>query len=179
MRLAALLLAVLLPVAAWAAPPKPIDALFAQLHAAQSPEEAKTIEDQIVALFQQSGSPSIDLLMVRATAAQAAGDKDTARQILEAVTTLAPKFAEGWHSLGLLQSDAGEDENAMASLQKTIALNPRQFQAMEQLGEMLEEYGDKPGALKMFRAALALDPQYEGLARHVSALARDVEGQGI
>ncbi|MBU6298969.1 MAG: tetratricopeptide repeat protein [Alphaproteobacteria bacterium] len=183
MRLAAFLFAVLLPAAAWAAPPKPmpkpVDALFTQLHAAQSPEEAKSIEEQILALFQQSGSASIDLLMARATAAQAAGDKDTARQILQAVTSLAPKYAEGWHSLGLLQSDAGQDENAMVSLQKTVALNPREFQAMEQLGEMLEEYGDKPGALKMFRAALALDPQYEGLARHVTALERDVEGQGI
>jgi tetratricopeptide (TPR) repeat protein len=184
MRRAAFLLAMLLPVAALAAPPKkpvekPVDALFTQLRAAQSPEEAKSIEDQILTLFQQSGSPSIDLLMVRATAAQAADDKDTARQILDAVTNLAPKYAEGWHSLGLLQSDAGQDEDAMVSLQKAIALNPREFQAMEQLGEMLEEYGDKPGALKMFRAALALDPQYEGLARHVTALTRDVEGQGI
>ena len=54
MRLAAFLLALMLPVAAWAAPPKPLDALFAQLHAAGSPEDAKPIEEQILALFRQS-----------------------------------------------------------------------------------------------------------------------------
>ena len=58
-------------------------------------------------------------------------------------------------------------------------LNPRQFEAMEQLGEMLEDYGDKAGALKMYRRAQALDPQLEGLQRHIDALSRAVEGQGI
>jgi tetratricopeptide (TPR) repeat protein len=183
MRLVVFLLCLMLPVAGGAAPPKappkPLDALFAQLHAAGSPEEAKPLEERILALFQPSGSPSVDLLMTRATAAEAAGDKDTARQLVDAVRDIAPNYAEGWHRRGLLLSGAGDDEGAMLSLQKAIALNPRQFQAMEQLGEMLEDYGDKQGALKMFRHALALDPQYEGLQRHIDALSRAVEGQGI
>ncbi len=179
MRLSGFVFALFLPTAAWAAAPTPLDALFAQLHAAQSAEEAKPIEAQIEELFRPSGSPSVDLLMTRADAAQAAGDKDTARQLVDAVTAIAPGYAEGWHSRSLLQSDAGDDEAAMLSLQKAIALNPRQFQAMEQLGEMLEGYGDKAGALKMYRRAQALDPQYEGLQRHIDALSRAVEGQGI
>ena len=183
MRVAAFLLCLMLPVTAWAAPPKappkPLDALFAQLRAAGSPEEAKPLEEQILALFQPSGSPSVDLLMTREAAAEAADDKDTARQLIDAVTDIAPSYAEGWHRRGLLQSGANDDENAMVSLQKAIALNPRQFQAMEQLGEMLEDYGDKPGALKMYRRAQGLDPQYEGLQRHIDGLSRAVEGQGI
>jgi tetratricopeptide (TPR) repeat protein len=178
MRLAVFLLVLMLP-AAWAAPAKPLDALFAQLHAAPSPEDAKPIEEQILALFRQSGSPSVDLLMTRAAAAEAAGDKDTARQLVDAVTDIAADYAEGWHRRALLQSAAGDDEGAMVSLQKAIVLNPRQFEAMEQLGEMLEAYGDKPGALKMYRGAQALDPQLEGLQRHIDALSRAVEGQGI
>ena len=178
MRLAVFLLVLMLP-AAWAAPAKPLDALFAQLHAAPSPEDAKPIEEQILALFRQSGSPSVDLLMTRAAAAEAAGDKDTARQLVDAVTDIAADYAEGWHRRALLQSAAGDDEGAMVSLQKAIVLNPRQFEAMEQLGEMLEAYGDKPGALKMYRGAQARDPQLEGLQRHIDALSRAVEGQGI
>jgi len=179
MRLATFLFALMLPAAAWAAPPNPLDALFAQLHAAGSPEDAKPVEEQILALFSQSGSPSVDLLMSRAAAAEAAGDKDTARQLVDAVTGIASNYAEGWHRRALLQSGAGDDEGAMVSLQKAIALNPRQFEAMEQLGEMLEAYGDKAGALKMYRRAQALDPQLEGLQRHIDALSRAVEGQGI
>ena len=177
MRLAAFLFALMLPATAWAAPP--LDALFAQLHAAGSPEDAKPIEQQILTLFRQSGSPSVDLLMSRAAAAEAAGDKDVARQLVDAVTNIASNYAEGWHHRALLQAAAGDDEGAMVSLQKAIALNPRQFEAMEQLGEMLEDYGDKAGALKMYRRAQALDPQLEGLQRHIDGLSRAVEGQGI
>jgi tetratricopeptide (TPR) repeat protein len=179
MRLAVFLFALMLPAAAWAAPPSPLDALFAQLRAAGSPEDAKPIEGQILALFRQSGSPSVDLLMSRAAAAETAGDKDTARQLADAVTDIAPNYAEGWHRRALMQSAAGDDQGAMVSLQKTITLNPRQFEALEQLGGMLEAYGDKPGALKMYRGAQALDPQLEGLQRHIDALSRTVEGQGI
>ena len=179
MRLVTFLFALMLPATAWAAPPKPLDALFAQLHAAESPEDVKPIEEQILALFRQSGSPSVDLLMTRAAAAEAAGDKDTARQLVDAVTDIAANYAEGWHRRALLQAAAGDDQGAMVSLQRAVVLNPRQFEAMEQLGEMLEDYGDKAGALKMYRRAQALDPQLEGLQRHIDALSRAVEGQGI
>jgi tetratricopeptide (TPR) repeat protein len=178
MRLAALFITVLLSVAAQAAP-QPLDALFVQLKAAGSPEEAKPIETQILTSFQHSDSATVDLLMNRAATALGAGNKDVARKLYNSVTELAPQFAEGWHRRGLMQSDAGQDEAAMLSLQKTVQLNPRQFEALEQLGEMLEDYGDRAGALKMFRRAIAIDPQFEGLQRHIDGLSRDVEGQGI
>jgi len=44
---------------------------------------------------------------------------------------------------------------------------------------MVEDYGNKDGALKLYKRALALDPQLEGVAKHVKALEREVEGQGI
>jgi tetratricopeptide (TPR) repeat protein len=50
---------------------------------------------------------------------------------------------------------------------------------MYELGNMLEDYGNKEGALKLYRKALELDPQLDGAQRHVDALTRDVEGQGI
>lgn len=180
MRVAALVFAFLLPAGAQAgAPPQPVDGLFAQLKTAATPEEAKPIEAQILASFEHSGSATVDLLMARAGAALGTGNKDAARKLYDSITEVAPRFAEGWHRRGVMQSDAGQDEAAMLSLQKTIELNPRHFQALEQLGEMLEDYGDKAGALKMFRRAIALDPQFEGLQRHIDGLSRDVEGQGI
>ena len=179
MRLLAFFFALTLPLTAAAAAPPPLDKLLEELRQAQSPEDAKPVKDQILTLFLHSGSPSVDLLMTRASAAQAAGDKDTAGRLYEAVTGIAPRYAEGWHRRGLMQAEAGDDGAAMVSLQRTIQLNPRHFEAMEQLGEMLEDYGDKAGALKMYRRALALDPQYEGLQRHIDGLSRAVEGQGI
>ena len=186
MRLAVVLLIASFCVAAAPAPPKhahpkkpQIEELFAALSKAESPEEAKPIEDQIFALFEASGSPSVDLLMARGTAAMAGGDDDTAKKLFVSVTDIAPDFAEGWHQRAQIQIQDGDDEAAMLSLQKTVTLNPRQFEAMSQLGDMLEDYGNKAGALKMYKRALALDPQLEGASKHVRTLERDVEGQGI
>lgn len=188
MRIPVVLLILFICVAATAAPPKPaahrpqkpqIDTLFAQLAKAESSEEAKPLEDQIFALFEASGSPSVDLLMARGTAALAGGDDDTAKKLFGSVTDVAPNFAEGWHQRAQIQIQDGDDEAAMISLQKTVTLNPRQFEAMSQLADLLEEYGNKPGALAMYKRALALDPQLEGAAKHAHALERDVEGQGI
>ena len=168
----------LLPVGAMAAPSEE-DKLFTQLKAADSPEIAKPIEDKLGDLFRVSGSPSVDLLMTRAQAALGGSDDKTARQLLDAVTVVAPSFAEGWRARAQMQAAAGDDAGAMVSLQKAVTLNPRQFEAMADLADMLEQYGDKAGALKLYRQALALDPQLAAAARREKALSKEVEGQGI
>jgi Tfp pilus assembly protein PilF len=168
-------------------PPKPtaqpaakeLDTLFASLAKAGSDEDAKPIEEQIEALFLQSNSPRVDLLMTRAAASLHDGDTDTAKKLLDAVTGIAPDYAEAWHQRARLEAAAGQDEPALVSFQKTVTLNPRQFVALAELGNMLEEYGAKPAALATLRKALALDPHYEGLDRHVQQLAREVEGEKI
>lgn len=165
--------------------PKPVDKrpqiekLFAQLAKAESAEEARPIEARIAAHFRVSGSPSVDLLMTRAAAAQAGGDAKTARKLVEAVTAIAPGYAEGWHVRANLESAADDDTAALISLQKAVLLNPRNFNALSELGDMLESYGDKAGALKLYRRALALDPQLDGAARHIKALTTSVEGRDI
>jgi tetratricopeptide (TPR) repeat protein len=170
----------LLPQAAFAAPHVVSEEeLFSNLARAQSPDDAHPIEEQLDAMFKVSGSPSVDLLMGRAGAALSAADNATARKLVDAVTRVAPNYAEGWHQRAQLQAAANDDAGAMLSLQKTVTINPRQFSAMTELAEMLESYGDKPGALKLYRRALALDPQLSAAAHREKALSKEVEGQGI
>ena len=164
-----------------ATPPKPAsqEQLFAQLQKAESPEDAHPIEQKLAAMFRVSGSPSVDLLMVRAAAAQSANDNKTARQLVEAVTNIAPNYAEGWHTRAEMEQAADDDTAALVSLQKTVLLNPRHFAALTELGNMLEDYGDKAGALKLYRRALELDPQLEGASRKIRELTQSVEGRDI
>jgi tetratricopeptide (TPR) repeat protein len=177
-----LLLALASPAVANAPAPKPqtqLDMLFGKLVKAGSPESAKPIEEQIVALFNQSGSPSIDLLMVHAAAAAHAGDDDTAKSLVISITQIAPGFAEGWHQRAALAQSEKDDADALAYLQKTVTLNPREFAACQEIGQILESYGDKKQALEYYRRALALDPFLEGLDGQVQKLTRDVEGEKI
>ncbi|SRR5579883_3063234 len=185
MRRALLLSVLLVSSAAYAAPAKPAptvnseEQLFSQLKKAQSSEEAKAIEDKLKLMFRASGSPSVDLLMTRAQAAEAVDDKKTARKLVEAVTQIAPNYAEGWHSRAAMEQADGDDTDALVSLQKTVTLNPRHFEAMVELASMLEDYGDKAGALKLYRRALDIDPQNEVAEHKVRELTTSVEGRDI
>jgi Flp pilus assembly protein TadD len=189
MRAAAFAAILLLPLTAFGSSAEPvapsssnssqIDRLFADLARAQSADDAEAIETQIEGLFMQSGSPTVDLLMTRGQSALQSGDTGTALKVFQAVTKVAPDFAEGWHLMAQLQALAGDDAGALVSLQKTLALNPREFNALSHLGDMLEEYGDKKGALAAYRKAQALDPQNEDVNRAVRKLSREVEGEKI
>jgi tetratricopeptide (TPR) repeat protein len=188
MRLALILSLALVSGAAFAAPTPPQpqaknvnseEQLFAQLKKAPSAEDAKSIEEKLKLMFRASGSPSVDLLMTRAQAAQAADDDKTARKLVEAVTQIAPKYAEGWHTRAAMEQADGDDTGALVSLQKTVTLNPRHFTALVELASMLEEYGDKGGALKLYRRALDLDPQLDVAEHKVRELTTSVEGRDI
>lgn len=178
-----LLLLLAAPAVAVTPPPQgkdaQVDKLFGQLEKATSSDQAKPVEDRIMALFEQSDSATVEILMQRSTLLLKAGDKDRTKKLLEAITTVAPDFAEGWHRRAMLEAASNDDTDAIASLQKTITLNPREFEAQSQLGRLLEDYGDKKAALAAYRKALALDPHMAGVDKHTQELARDVEGQKI
>jgi Tfp pilus assembly protein PilF len=108
-----------------------------------------------------------------------ATDKATAKKLIDAVTTIAPQYAEGWHIRAGLEHAADDDTAALVSLQKTVQLNPRHFRALDELADMLEEYGDKAGALKLYRRALELNPHLPGTAQKVRELTTKVEGRDI
>ncbi|HEY5338556.1 MAG TPA: hypothetical protein VIJ85_10150 [Rhizomicrobium sp.] len=158
---------------------KEIDKLFGNLAKAGSEEAAKPIEDQIVTLFGQSGSASIDLLMNHAAAALQAGDAATAKEIVITITEIAPGFAQGWVERAAIAQAEKDDAGALTYLQKAVTLNPRQFEALAELGGILVSYGDKKQALQYFRKAQALDPFLAGIGKQVDQLARDVEGEKI
>ena len=158
---------------------KEIVTLIPRLARAGSADAAKPIEAHVLELFRESGSPSIDLLMTRASAAAQGGDAATASKLLESITEIAPGFAEAWHIRGMMAAAADQDGLAIVYLNRAISLNPNQFQAMADLGGILDEYGDKKQALQYFRKALAIDPYLEGLDKEVEQLSRQVEGEKI
>ena len=160
-------------------PPETEEQLLGRLAKAADQRGARAIERELKARWAHSGSPSADLLLKRTDQAMEAHDFETARQIAQKLTDIAPNFAEAWHRRATLASHKDDYEDALTSLRHTLALQPKNFEALAELGEILEEYNDKPHALDAYRQAKALDPFIDGIADRIRELSKAVEGQGI
>src|SRR5206468_9264864 len=119
------------------------------------------------------------LLLKRTEQAMEAKDIDTARQIAQKLTDIAPNFAEAWHRRATLATNKDDYEDALASLRRALSLQPKNFEALAELGEILEQYNDKPHALEAYRQAQALDPYIDGIKDRIRELTKAVERQGI
>jgi tetratricopeptide (TPR) repeat protein len=159
--------------------PETDDQLLTKLTKAPDQRAARPIERELKARWAHTGSPSADLLLKRTDQAMEAHDFETAREIVQKLTDIAPNFAEAWHRRATLAAQKDDYEDALTSLRRTLALQPKNFTALAELGEILEEYNDKPHALEAYRQAKAIDPFLDGLVDRIRDLTKAVEGQGI
>ncbi len=162
------------PLAAQAEPSagaEKLDALFAQL-AELGREDWRRVESEILRIWAQSGSESMDLLLKRGQEAMEAEDYPTAIEHLSALTELAPGFAEGWNARATAFFLMDEYALSVADIERTLALEPRHFGALSGLGQILEALGEDALALEALRAAYAITPNRPGLDEAVQRLER-------
>src|ERR1700683_5075489 len=74
-----------------------LDFLFGALKAAPDEASAKHVEARIWAIWLQTPSDTVALLMTRAKAAMDAQNSDVALKLLDAVVRLRPDYVEGWN----------------------------------------------------------------------------------
>lgn len=154
-----------------------LDALFTQLEAAPDDAAAGRVEAQIWQHWAASGSATVDILLERATAAEAAGDPELALRFLDQASNLAPNFAEPWNRRANLAYDAHDYSGAITAIQETLKREPRHFGALTGLGLIYEELGQDRAALDAFRAALAVNPRYDAARQGVRRLEPRVDGR--
>jgi len=160
-----------------ARPDPELDALFTQLEQAPDDASAARIENQIWSHWADSGSPTVNILVERAAAAESDGDNQLALRFLEQASDLAPDFAEPWNRRANLAYRNHDYAGAIAAIQETLKREPRHFGALAGLGLIYEELGQNRAALQAFRAALAIHPHYEVARQGVQRLAAKVEGR--
>lgn len=156
-----------------------LPSLFRALREAPDASAAAGIEASIWATWLQSGSPSIDLLMTRGLAASEARDFAVAQALFDAVTELAPHFAEGWNQRASARRAAGDTAGAVSDLERALALEPRHFGALLGLAAVLEQEGQIKAALEAARRALALNPHLKAAEEKIRVLTGKLEGRGI
>ena len=166
------------PLAAQTADPGDEKALLSALSEA-GPKEAQRLERQLQALWRQSGSPAMDLLLKRGREAMEKGEVTAAIEHFTALTDHAPGFAEGWHMRASAYYEAGLYGPALADLQRALALNPENYAAIFGLGTILEGFGDAENAYRAYQRAQAIHPHHEDITKALERLKPEVEGKAL
>lgn len=164
------------PDAARAAQRAHLDALFEQLSNPDN-QHWQRVQSQILAAWSASGSPSMDLLAMRADEAMERQDMDTALTFLNDLVRLAPGFAEGWNKRATVYFLRDDYRRSMEDIARVLTLEPRHFGAYAGLGIILDRLGDKKGALQAYRRATEIHPHLPGAADGIRKLTREVEGE--
>lgn len=173
-------LVLLLGLAAGAAPAQDsrLDDLFAALAQAEEPD-ARQIAEKIAAEWSESGSPAMDLLLMRGRDALAEGDTEAAIGHLTALVDHAPDFAEGYNARATAYFAAGRYGPALEDIRQVLARNHRHFGAMIGLGLILEDVERPAAALEIWREVERLYPASPEAARAIPGLEHAVEGSAL
>ena len=154
-----------------------LDALFVQLAQSPDAEAAQPVEQAIRARWLNSGSPTVDVLLERAAAAESEGDADLAIRFLDEAADLAPDFAETWNRRATLAYRTEDYSGAVAAIQEALKREPRHFAALAALGLIYEEVGQERAALEAFRAALTVHPFYDVALEGIRRLEPRIDGR--
>jgi len=153
-----------------------LDALFQRLNTMEDAETANLVAEEVWAIWLDSGSPSVNLLLKRGTAAQKKGDLDLARLMFGKVTELEPEYAEGWSRSGRLAFDERDFGKALIDVTQALIYEPRHFYALWTLGNIFEQLGRTDEAFEAYSEAHKLYPALKAVEDQMNKLRKDVEG---
>lgn len=176
---AVLLVFVLGALPALAASSVELDRLFDQLAKAESPAEAALIEDEIWRQWSDSGSPTLDLIMLRGLKALEAQEYAVALDMFSTAIEIEPDYAEAWNKRATLYYVINDYDAAIADVTQVLAREPRHWAALMGLAVMFDDLDRKEPALGAYRAAFEINPQLEDAEAAIERLKVDVEGRGI
>jgi len=153
-----------------------LDDLFAKLAENEAEESANLVAEEIVALWSESGSASVNLLARRGTEAAAKGDAKLARRMFNHTVDLAPDYAEGWARSARLALTQKDYNRALNESLKTLEIEPRHFYTLWTLGNVFEALGRQDEALEAYREANRLYPELKAVKDRLGELENEVDG---
>ncbi len=153
-----------------------LDALFERLKAESDADAAKLIAEEIWALWLDSGSPSINMILLRGTAFEKQNKPELARRMYDHVTTLMPDYAEGWARSARLAYTQSDYNRALVESTQALILEPREFYALWTLGNVLEKLGRNKEAFETYREALGLYPEHPSIKARVETMQSQIDG---
>ena len=156
-----------------------LPALFDQLKAAASPEDAGSIEQAIWQIWLLSGNGSVDAHVLRGLQAMGEGRNEEALSAFTKAADAQPDFAEAWNKRATVNYLLGRFDDSVLDIQKTLSLEPRHFGALSGLGLINLAMGREREALKAFEAGLRIHPYLPGAETHIRDLREKIDGKAI
>ncbi|HLZ03239.1 MAG TPA: tetratricopeptide repeat protein [Bradyrhizobium sp.] len=158
---------------------KGLDFLFGALKAAPDEASAKHVEARIWAIWLQTPSDTVALLMTRAKVAMDAHQMDVAIKLLDAIIKIRPDYTEAWNRRATLYYLKNDYMDSLADIEQVLIREPRHFGALAGLGMIMQDLGEDKRALDAFRKALAINPHLDKVPELVKQLSEKVEGRDI
>lgn len=156
-----------------------LDKLFAQLAEAKSERARERVAMMIQVEWASSGSPTVDLLMLRAHTAMQNKDPALALDLLDGVVRFKPDFAAGWNRRAAASFMTGNYGKALVDLERTLALEPRHWGALTGLAAIQQSLGDEKAALATYKRILEIYPDMEKATEAVETLTAKTAGRTL
>ena len=153
-----------------------LDDLFVKLAEREDEEGAKLLAEEIMAIWVDSGSASVNLLLRRGTDAGAKGNPKLARKMYNHAVDLSPDFAEAWARSARLALTQKDFNRALNESLKTLALEPRHFYTLWTLGNVFDALDRPDEALEAYREANRLYPELKVVKERLKTLEGQVQG---
>ncbi len=151
------------PAAPEPTPEARLNSLFEALKSTADPDAAKDAENDIVKIWLDSGSDTVDLLMTWALGAMEEKNYNLALDYLDRIIAMKPNYAEGWNKRATVHFLVDDYPKAIADIEQTLALEPRHFGALSGLGTIMRDIGDDERAVTAYRYALEIDPYLDSV----------------
>ena len=153
-----------------------LDDLFVKLAEREDEEGANLVAEEIVAIWMESGSASVNLLLRRGSEASAKGNPKLARKMYNHAVDLEPEFAEAWARSARLALTQKDYNRALNESLKTLELEPRHFYTLWTLGNVLEVLNRPDEALETYREANRLYPELKVVKERLEQLEIEIGG---
>ncbi len=139
-------------------PSERLNTLFTQLKHEGDADKAKVISETIRLQWRDSGSPTVNLLMLQADKAVADNKDMVAFDYLDEVIQLDPQYVEGWNQRATLNFKLGNFKKSMSDINRVLALEPRHFGAIAGMATILSNYGRDELAMEAWQRFLDIYP---------------------
>ncbi|GAB5373948.1 MAG: hypothetical protein AcusKO_04100 [Acuticoccus sp.] len=156
-----------------------LDMMFGRLANAEDERRARRIARHIMRRMSQSGSDTIDFLMLRAGEAVRKKEYGFALDLLDGVVRLKPEFAEGWNRRATVHFLVGNYGQSIADIEQVLAREPRHWGALAGLSMILVSLERKEEALVVMDQALTVHPHLSRMQERRDRLAQEVGGADI